>query len=231
LQDQVTQSAKLAAVGKLAAGVAHEINNPLTGVLAYAEDLRDEAAPGDERRADYEVIIRETLRCRAIVRSLLDYSRQEEPVFQTGDLSDVVRKTITLVEKLPNFRDIDLRVDLGRVSLPVDADHRQLQQVLLNLIINALDAMDGDGIIAIQTGHEASKAFVSVSDSGPGIPDQQKSRIFEPFYTTKATTGLGLSVSWGIVERHRGTIELRDSRLGGACFRIVLPLVRAISDG
>ena len=231
LQEQVNQSAKLAAVGKLAAGVAHEINNPLTGVLAYAEDLRDDAAPGDERRADYEVIIRETLRCRAIVRSLLDYSRQEEPVFQTGDLSDVVRKTVTLVEKLPNFRDVDLRVDLGRESLPVDADHRQLQQVLLNLIINALDAMDGDGTIAIQTGHEAGKAFASVSDSGPGIPDQEKSRIFEPFYTTKATTGLGLSVSWGIVERHRGTIELRDSRLGGACFSIVLPLVQAIRDG
>jgi two-component system NtrC family sensor kinase len=227
LQNQVLQSAKLAAVGKLAAGVAHEINNPLTGVLAYAEELLEDADENDGRRADYEVIIRETLRCRDIVRNLLDFSRQEAPVLQCGELNDVVRRTLPLVEKLPRFRDIELHLDLADEGLGVDADSRQLQQVLLNLIMNAADAMNGVGSIQIETGSEGGKGFISVSDSGPGVPDADKSRIFEPFYSTKTTTGLGLSVSWGIVERHGGVIELGDSRFGGARFRIVLPLTAA----
>ena len=119
LQQQLLQSAKLAAVGKLAAGVAHEINNPLTGVLAYAEDLRDDVAPDDPRRADYEVIIRETLRCREIVRNLLDFSRQQDPVFQTVDLNEVVARSLALVEKLPRFRDSALTKQLAVEALPV----------------------------------------------------------------------------------------------------------------
>jgi len=224
LQNQVLQSAKLAAVGKLAAGVAHEINNPLTGVLAYAEELFEEAADDDERRSDYKVIIRETLRCRDIVRTLLDFSRQEAPILQSGELNRVVNRTIPLVQKLPRFRDVELHLELADEVLAVDADSRQLQQVLLNLIMNAVDAMNGVGTIQIETGTESGKGFIAVSDSGPGVPDQDKSRIFEPFYSTKTTTGLGLSVSWGIVERHGGIIELGDSLFGGARFRIVLPL-------
>jgi two-component system NtrC family sensor kinase len=226
LQKQLLQSAKLAAVGKLAAGVAHEINNPLTGVLAYAEDLRDDTEPDDARRADYEVIIRETLRCRAIVRNLLDFSRQQDPVFQTVDLNDVVARSLALVEKLPRFRDIGLTKQLADEPLPVTADARQLQQVLLNLIINANDAMDGHGANTIASGRQdsADACWMSVLDTGPGVPEPLRERIFEPFYSTKATSGLGLAVSWGIVERHGGHIDVESNPQGGALFRVVLPV-------
>jgi PAS domain S-box-containing protein len=227
LQTQVLQSAKLAAVGKLAAGVAHEINNPLTGILAYAEDLRDDAGPSDERREDYEVIVRETLRCRSIVRNLLDFARQESPIFQTADLREVVTKTLPLVERLPRFHDIGLQIEQHASPLPVDADSRQLQQVLLNLLMNAVEAMDGVGRLRVQSYRRADRGVIAVADSGPGIPVQDRARIFEPFYSTKATAGLGLSLSWSIVERHDGALELGESELGGAEFRVVLPLVSA----
>jgi PAS domain S-box-containing protein len=225
LQQQLLQSAKLAAVGKLAAGVAHEINNPLTGVLAYAEDLLEEADEDDERREDYRVIIRETLRCRDIVRHLLDFARQDEPDFKTVDLNSVVERALVLVEKLPRFHDITIARQLHPAPLSVTADSRQLQQVFLNLIINANDAMAGRGTITIMSGLRASgqRCFVSVMDTGPGVPDSQRERIFEPFYSTKATSGLGLAISWGIVERHGGTIETDDNPDGGAEFRVVLP--------
>ena len=224
LQQQLLQSAKLAAVGKLAAGVAHEINNPLTGVLAYAEDLLEEDN-NDERCQDYRVIIRETLRCRDIVRNLLDFARQEEPDFRTVDLNDVLAKTLVLVEKLPRFHDIVLERRLDAEPLPVTADSRQLQQVFLNLIINANDAMAGHGTITITSGLDAAteRCYASVMDSGPGVPAELQEQIFEPFYSTKATSGLGLAVSWGIVERHNGSIEIGENPDGGAMFRVVLP--------
>ncbi len=226
LQQQLLHSAKLAAVGKLAAGVAHEINNPLTGVLAYAEDLRDDAAPDDPRRADYEVIVRETLRCRDIVRNLLDFARQEEPDIHAVDLNEVVLRALALVEKLPRFRNLGLERRLARVALPVAADSRQLQQVLLNLLINACEATDGEGRVIITSERlaEQPRATVSVADTGPGVPPEARERIFEPFFSTKQTSGLGLAVSWGIIERHGGAIEVRDRPGGGADFRITLPL-------
>ncbi len=223
LQQQLLQSAKLAAVGKLAAGVAHEINNPLTGVLAYAEDLLDDADDSDDRSDDYKVIIRETLRCRNIVRNLLDYARQDAPKFQRADLNKVVDRALTLIRKQPRFHDIELKLEMSRQALIVDAESRQLQQIILNLLINAADAMDRRGTIWIASGWEDRECWIKVGDSGPGIPEAERNRIFEPFYTTKSTTGLGLAVSWGIIDRHGGTIEVGDSPLGGAEFTIVLP--------
>jgi two-component system NtrC family sensor kinase len=225
LQQQLLQSAKLAAVGKLAAGVAHEINNPLTGVLAYAEDLLEEAAPDDERRTDYEVIVRETLRCRDIVRNLLDFARQDDPHIQTIDLNDVIDKSLVLIERLPRFQDIEIQRRPAPEPLLVAADSRQLQQVVLNLIINANDAMNQKGTITITSGSsdDGRHHFLSVMDTGPGVPETLRDRIFEPFFSTKATSGLGLAVSWGIVERHGGRIEVGDNPNEGAEFRILLP--------
>ncbi len=225
LQRQLLQSTKLAAVGKLAAGVAHEINNPLTGVLAYAEDLLEDAAPDDPRRADYQVIVRETLRCREIVRGLLDFARQEEPRLEPVDLNEVARRTLSLVERLPRFHDIRMQRRLKREPLPVTADSRQLQQVLLNLIINASDAAGGRGRIVVASGRRRGdgRCWLGVRDSGPGVAAELRERIFEPFFSTKATAGLGLSVSWGIVERHGGVIEVDDAPDGGAEFRVILP--------
>jgi PAS domain S-box-containing protein len=222
LQQQLIQSAKLAAVGRLAADVAHEINNPLTGVLAYAENLLEEAAKDDPRRADYEVIIRESLRCREIVRTLLDFARQEEPSFQIVDLNDVVNKTLALVERQAEFQDITVERTLAEKPLRVNADPRQLQQIILNLILNANEAMEGQGTITILSDllPEQTRCFVTVRDEGPGVPSEVRERIFEPFFSTKSTAGLGLAVSWGIIQRHGGTLTVHENPGGGADFRV-----------
>ena len=232
LQQQLIQSAKLAAVGRLAADVAHEINNPLTGVLAYAENLLEEADADDPRRPDYEVIIRESLRCREIVRTLLDFARQEEPSFQIVDLNDVVDKSLALVERQAEFQDIAVERRLAEVPLRVSADARQLQQIILNLILNANEAMEGQGTLTIFSGllPEQARCFVTVRDDGPGVPSDVRDRIFEPFFSTKSTAGLGLAVSWGIIQRHGGTLTVHDNPAGGADFRVELPLAEG-SDG
>ena len=232
LQQQLIQSAKLAAVGRLAADVAHEINNPLTGVLAYAENLLEEADADDPRRPDYEVIIRESLRCREIVRTLLDFARQEEPSFQIVDLNDVVDKSLALVERQAEFHDIAVERRLAEVPLRVSADARQLQQIILNLILNANEAMEGQGTLTIFSGllPEQARCFVTVRDDGPGVPSDVRDRIFEPFFSTKSTAGLGLAVSWGIIQRHGGTLTVHDNPAGGADFRVELPLAEG-SDG
>jgi PAS domain S-box-containing protein len=225
LQQQLIQSAKLAAVGRLAADVAHEINNPLTGVLAYAEDLLDEAESNDPRRADYEVIIRESLRCREIVHTLLDFARQEEPSFQIVDLNEVVNKALALVERQAEFQDIAVERRLAEAPLRVNADARQLQQIILNLILNANEAMEGQGTITILSDPlpEQARCFVTVRDDGPGVASNLRDRIFEPFFSTKSTAGLGLAVSWGIIQRHGGTLTVHENPAGGADFRVELP--------
>ena len=225
LHEQLVQAARLAAVGKLAAGVAHEINNPLTGVLAYAEDIFDELAEGDPMRGDIAVIIRETIRCRDIVRNLLDFARQEKLELELTNPNDIVEQSLSLVQRLPQFRNITIKKNLAPRLPQVRCDVHQIQQVILNLMINASDAMNESGTIVLSTEYERQygRCVISVADSGPGIPENLIDRVFEPFFSTKGTNGLGLAVSWGIVERHRGTIEVYTAKKGGAIFKIVLP--------
>jgi len=225
LGEQLVQTAKLAAVGKLAAGVAHEINNPLTGVLAFAEDMRDELRPDDPMRGDVEVIIRETLRCRNIVRNLLDFARQDVPQLKEVALAKVIERALVLVRKLPQYRNIEIESTSADDVPLVRGDVRQLQQVILNLMDNAAEAMAGKGAIKLSIAYERriDRCVISVEDNGPGIPENLIDKIFEPFFSTKQTNGLGLAVSWGIVERHRGTIEIDMADDGGAIFRILLP--------
>jgi PAS domain S-box-containing protein len=227
LRKQLEQAGKLAAIGKLAAGVAHEINNPLTGVLAYAEDLIERTPKDNPDHQDLKVIMRETLRCREIVKNLLDFSRQENPRFERMDLNRVVRKSIELVRKLPEFRNVKIAHDLSPSVPNIQGDPQQIQQVLLNFMMNAAEAMKGKGEIALVTRHdgEQDKSIVLVEDNGPGIPENLRDKIFEPFFSTKGTNGLGLAVSWGIIERHLGTIEVEMSPSGGACFRIIFPIM------
>ncbi|MBU8932856.1 MAG: PAS domain-containing protein [candidate division Zixibacteria bacterium] len=225
LQTQLAQSAKLAAVGQLAAGVAHEINNPLTGVLAFAEDLVDELDKSSPHQESLKVIVRETLRCRDIVRNLLDFARQETPKLELIELNRIVDQSLTLVERLPQFRDIAIDRQLDPSVPRVNCDLYQLQQVVLNLMLNAQDAMKGKGNIKLSTTYDRlrDKCLISVEDDGPGIPENLIDKLFEPFFSTKGTSGLGLAVSWGIVERHHGVIEVDMADSGGAIFRIVLP--------
>jgi len=225
LRKQLEQAGRLAAIGSLAAGVAHEINNPLTGVLAFAEDLRDGKPEDSAEYEDLSVIIRETLRCRDIVKNLLDFSRQESPKFESLDVNTVVAQSLSLVRKLPEFRNIELTRHLCDDPPSIQGDPQQLQQVILNFMLNASEAMNGKGKITILTVHDAlrNRCVIKVEDNGPGIPENLKNKIFEPFFSTKGTNGLGLAVSWGIIERHHGTIEVERSPTGGASFSILFP--------
>ncbi len=227
LQHQLVQADKLAAIGKLAAGVAHEINNPLTGILAYAEDLLEDVEEDDERAEDYRVIIRETLRCRDIVRNLLDFARQTTRQSEQTNVKEVVDDTLALVRRQAGFRDIALERNVADDLPAVSGDKRQLEQVILNLLVNAAESMGGKGRIEIAA-HVVEgerRCQVTVADNGPGIPEDAIGRVFEPFFSTKTTShGLGLAVSWGIVDQHGGRIEVENREEGGTIFRVMLPV-------
>lgn len=225
LQEQLVQSEKMAALGKLAAGVAHEINNPLTGILAYAEDIMEEYHYIPLLQEDMKVIIKETLRCRDIVKNLLDFAKLDKPKFEAVEINEIISDSLRILEKLPQFKDINIEKYLGK-NLPfIQGDPQQLQQVILNLILNAVDALKNKGTIKITSDYHRNTAncMISIEDSGSGIPENLIDKIFEPFFSTKGTSGLGLAVSWGIIERHKGNIEVDMAESGGAIFRILLP--------
>lgn len=226
MQQELVQTEKHAAVGKLAAGVAHELNNPLTGVLTFTEELLEDAKEGSQMEEDLQVILRETLRCRQIVRDLLDFSRQDKPNRQTLSLEAVIRRTLNLVQRQPAFHDITFEVELAEGPLVTRGDSNQLQQVLLNLVINARDAMDGNGTIKLRTrAPEGGKVAIEVMDHGVGIAAENQARIFEPFYSTKGIqgNGLGLAAVRNIIERHGGEIALESTPGQGSNFKIYLP--------
>lgn len=233
LQRSLIQSEKLAAVGKLAAGIAHEINNPLSGIITFVEDLLIDVDPADPVRRDYEVIYREALRCRQIVRDLLDYTRLQHPVRQGIDLNTVIRRAHGLVSKQAAFRNVDFDFRLSAGPVEVHADPGQMQQVILNLVMNAAEAMDGKGTITIASGLSGTgrRVFFEVADTGCGIPKDQIEKIFEPFYSTKGArgNGLGLSVVQSIVDQHGGRIHVRSAVGQGTSFRIELPAREAAS--
>lgn len=228
LQNELISAERLAAVGKLAAGVAHELNNPLTGILTFAEDLFEDAAADDPLRADYEMIVNETLRCRRIVQDLLDFSRQKAPQGQRTQLNPVVRRTLTMIERQASFHNIQFQVELADDLPDVEIDPSQIQQAILNLIINARDAMDASGPIGLRSEvtHDRAELIFEVSDAGCGIPEEQRRRIFEPFYSTKGDrgNGLGLPAVVSVMEQHGGRVEV-DSEVGeGSVFRLVFPI-------
>lgn len=225
MQEQLVHNEKLAALGKLAAGVAHEINNPLTGVLAYAEDLLEDTPKSNKHYDDINVIIRETLRCRDIVRNLLDFARQDNPKFELIDPNCIIEQSVQLVSKFPQLKDIKIETIKEENKILIQSDPKQIRQVILNLIQNAADAMRNKGHITIESCIIKKKGMycISVKDTGPGIPEDLIDKIFEPFFSTKGTSGLGLAVSRGIIERHSGTIEVENLKDNGAVFRILLP--------
>ena len=227
-QRQLTQAEKLASVGRLAAGVAHEINNPLTGVLTYSSLLLKRAPNDSELRSDLEVVVRETKRCREIVKGLLDFARQSPPHRLPTDLNEVVRRAVAIVTNQLALDRVSLSLDLAQDLPQLAADGNQLQQVVVNLLVNAADAIEHGGTIRIATRRASAQEAIEVvvEDSGRGIAGEHLSHIFEPFFSTKGTrgTGLGLAVTWGIVEGHGGTIDVA-SRVGeGSRFTVRLPL-------
>ncbi len=229
LQQEIVESEKHAAVGKLAAGVAHELNNPLTGILTFAEDLLEDAAQGSGLHDDLRVILRETIRCRQIVRDLLDFSRQTRRNPQDTPIEPIIHRAVKLVDKQASFHDIRFDLALHESPLRVYADPNQLQQVFLNLVINARDAMDGRGTITVRSLWRRAKrrVVVEVADEGCGIPPENMDKIFEPFFSTKGDrgNGLGLAAVRSIIEQHRGEITVESQAGAGSTFSVSLPTV------
>jgi two-component system NtrC family sensor kinase len=201
----------------------------LTGILTFVEDLVDLAPDDSDQKKDLETILHETLRCRQIVRDLLDFSRQTAPNRQVVSLQPIVHQAVGLVRKQASFHNIRFDVNLAPAPLYVNADSNQIQQVMLNLIINARDAMNGTGELRIESGlaEEAGRVVVEVTDRGCGISRETLEQIFEPFFSTKGGrgNGLGLAAVHSIIEQHEGEITV-DSVVGqGSTFRVSLPAV------
>jgi signal transduction histidine kinase len=230
-ENRLLQAAKLAAVGEMAAGVAHELNNPLTTVTGFTELILDELPQESTHRAELEMVLREAKRAGDVVRRLLDFSRQGERIRAQADLNEVVNDVLALTNHLIQTNGVTLFIDLDEKLPWIFIDRNQMKQVLLNLIHNALQAMPNGGSLSVGTcsvqRDARNWAVMSVKDSGVGIPPADQNRIFEPFFTTKSErggTGLGLSVTFGIVTDHGGTIEISSEPEKGSTFAVWLPI-------
>ncbi len=228
-QAAMDRQQRLASLGQLAAGVAHEINNPLGGILTFASLVQEELPPDSPIRDDVEEVVRQADRCRKIVQELLEFSRQREARTAPHSVNEIVGRTLTLLEKQASFHDIKIVRELDPAMPVAVVDDSQLQQVFMNIILNAADAMDERGTLTVKTGHNrgAKEVFVSFTDTGCGIPEGIREAIFDPFFSTKAPgkgTGLGLAVACRIVQAHRGRVEVASEVGQGSTFTVVLPL-------
>jgi PAS domain S-box-containing protein len=225
---QLVSSEKMASLGKLAAGIAHEINNPLGGILIYSslmmEDLREE----DPKRGDLARIVQEAGRCKEIVKSLLEFARQTEPKMEPTDINRAINDGLFFLVNQALFHNIRIVKNLDPFLPFVRGNASQLKQVFMNIIVNAAEAMHGSGTLTITTNaaFDRKRVFVEFTDTGEGIPEENLTRIFDPFFTTKDVgkgTGLGLATSYGIVEDHGGKIGVKSKVSEGTTFTIELP--------
>jgi len=236
---EATRGEKLASVGLLAAGIAHELNNPLTGVLTFSTLLRKKMPDGSLDAEDMDLVIQETKRCAAIIRRLLDFAREKKPEKKFSDLNQIIEETERLIERPAHLRDIEIRKELDTNLPPVWVDADQIKQVVMNMLVNAQQAIEKKGTIDVRTriAPEPKRAEplaepvrmveIAVMDTGCGIPAKNLQRIFDPFFTSKEVgkgTGLGLSVSHGIVRAHGGLIEVESTVGEGTTFRVYLPV-------
>jgi two-component system NtrC family sensor kinase len=228
VKTRMAQSEKLASIGRLAAGVAHEINNPLAGVLTFSMLALEDCGDDHPMKPSLEVIVKQTLRCRETVKGLLDFARQSSATPSITDVNSVVSKTLQLLENQAIFQNIRTVRDFGTDLPNVFIDAGELQQVVVNIILNAVDAMEENGTLTLETCQmpAANEVLIRIGDTGKGIPDDVLPLIFEPFFTTKKVgkgTGLGLAIVHGIVTRAGGKIEVASSPRG-ATFTIRLPI-------
>ena len=228
--ERLSQVEKQVSIGRLAAGVAHEINNPLTSVLSLSMLMLKQLPGDDSNREDLQIIVEETTRCREIVRNLLDFARERPAETMVIDLGQVIRETLVLTSKYDKMDQIQTFLRLSDEPLFVNGDPKQLQQVFTNIITNAAEATGNQGKIIISVDEDSSGGFVvtRVQDNGKGIPPDHLNRVFQPFFTTKGPgkgTGLGLSVSLGIIRRHGGTVEIDSQEKNGTTVTVLLPRV------
>jgi two-component system NtrC family sensor kinase len=232
LEQRLVQADKLSSIGLLAAGVAHEVNTPLAVISTYAQMLAKQVANDDQKSILLDKIAKQTFRASEIVNSLLNFSRTSTTSFGDVDLNKIVRETMSLLEHQIQKVGVEVKMDLAGGLPPVHGNAGKLQQVFLNLFLNARDAMDGGGVLSVHTWAEESGARVDVSDTGHGISPEHIQRIYDPFFTTKGSrkgTGMGLAVTYGIVQEHKGSIEV-SSRQGGTRFQLRLPWSRTVGQ-
>ncbi|OFZ87338.1 MAG: hypothetical protein A2V78_05405 [Betaproteobacteria bacterium RBG_16_64_18] len=243
-QAEAVRGEKLASVGLLAAGIAHELNNPLTGILTFSHLIRQKMPDGSPDAEDLDLVIRETKRCAAIIRRLLDFAREKTPEKKFADLNQIIEDTARIVERPAHLRDIEITMDLDSNLPPVWIDADLIKQVVMNMLVNAQHAIEEKGSITVRTrrcpeprspepgAEPVPMVEFSIVDTGCGIPAKHLQRIFDPFFSSKEVgkgTGLGLSVSHGIVRSHGGAIEV-ESRVGeGSTFRVALP-IKSLSE-
>lgn len=226
---QLVQSEKLASLGKLSASIAHEINNPLGGILIYSHLLLEDTAEDSPYYNNLKKIAQETSRCKDIVKGLLEFARPREPEKTLLDIHEILDRSLSIMENQEIFQNIDLKKIFASRLPKIIADSTQLQQVFMNIILNAAEAMNGTGIMTLSTSlSEGDKSIeIKFSDTGPGIKEEDKKRLFEPFFSTKEGgkgTGLGLAISYSIIQKHHGTIEVQTELGKGSTFIVRLPV-------
>ena len=232
MQACLIQSEKLASIGKLSASIAHEINNPLGAILVYGHLMLEDTDKESPYYENLKKMIKETTRCKDIVKGLLEFARPKEPDKHPVHINKIVEKSLSLVDHQVLFQNVKL-IKHYASSLPlIVADSTQLQQVFTNIILNASEAMNGNGVLTLTTSlsKDEKSMEITFSDTGTGIKEKDKGRLFEPFFSTKEVgkgTGLGLSISYGIVQKHQGTIEVKSEAGKGATFIVKLPVIKA----
>lgn len=241
---EVAQGEKLASVGLLASGIAHELNNPLTGVLTFTSLLRKKMEDGSPDAEDLDLVIRETKRCASIIRRLLDFAREKIPVKGFFNLNQLIEETVRFVERPASLRHIEIAMKLDGNLPKIWGDADLIKQVILNMLVNAEQAIEGQGRIVIETRRFQAKPVkpdagplsmveVAIMDTGCGIPEANLQRIFDPFFTSKdvgSGTGLGLSVSFGIIKAHGGNIKVESVVGVGSTFHIYLPITSPFGE-
>lgn len=242
---EVARGEKLASIGQLAAGIAHELNNPLTGVLTFTSLMRRKMSDGSQDADDLDLVIRETKRCASIIRRLLDFAREKVPEKKMVNLNNLVEDTVRFVERSAALQKIEITLDLDPDLPEILVDSDLIKQVIMNMLVNAKQAIEENGNIWVETRlHRARKmpesgdesvptVEFSISDTGCGIPEANLTRIFDPFFTSKEVgkgTGLGLSVSYGIIKSHGGEIKVESTVGEGTTFRIFLPTNLQVSE-
>lgn len=228
-QVQLLQAEKMASLGKLAAGVAHQLNNPLGGISLFTKLILEEYELENKIKDDLNRILKDAKRCSDTVKELLEFARQTSQFMKPCDINKAITRTLFLLENQALFQNIVTENDLNPDLPMVKADIQQLNHMFMNIILNAAQAMEGKGKLILKTflSPDNNHVCIEITDTGPGIPEDIKSNIFEPFFTTKEEgkgTGLGLSIVYGIVENHNGTIHVTSEAGKGTSFHIELPL-------